>query len=48
MVSLYYPVVYPYLVYFVYVWGKTNASNLDCLNKLQNHIVRLLAGVCTT
>ena len=27
------------------VWDKTYASNLDCLNKLQKHIVRLIAGV---
>ena len=45
MVSLYYSFIYPHLMYCVHVWGKTHASNLDCLNKLQKRIVRLIAGV---
>ena len=45
MVSLYYSFIYPYLMYCVHVWGKTYASNLDCLNKLQKRIARLIAGV---
>ena len=32
-------------MYCVHVWGKTYASNLDCLNKLQKRIIRLIAGV---
>ena len=45
MVSLYYSFIYPYLMYCVHVCGKTYASNLDCLNKLQKRIIRL--GWCT-
>ena len=32
-------------MYCVHVSSKTYASNLDCLNKLQKRIVRLIAGV---
>ena len=45
MVSLYYSFIYPYLMYCVHVGGKTYASYLNCLNKLQKRTVRLIAGV---
>ena len=45
MVSLYHSFIYEYLVYCVHVWGKTYASNLDCLNEVQRRIARLIAGV---
>ena len=40
--SLYYSVVYPYLIYCVSVWGPTYQSNLNWIIVLQKKIIRIL------
>ena len=40
LLTLYYSLVYPYLVYCVSVWGSTQSSNLKRILLLQKKVVR--------
>ena len=42
---LYYSLVYPYLIYFVSVWGSTYQSNLSRVFILQKKIIRIISKV---
>ena len=42
MVSLYYSLIYPYLIYGVPIWGTANITTLSTLHILQKQIVRLI------
>ena len=44
LLTLYYSVVYPYLVYCVSVWGSTYPSNLKHILVLQKKVVRIISG----
>ena len=41
--SLYYSLVYPYLIYCVSVWGSTYQSNLNRIIVLQKKIIRIIS-----
>ena len=43
--SLYYSLVYPYLIYCVSVWGSTYQSNLNRIIVLQKKIIRIISKV---
>ena len=43
--SLYYSLVYPYLIYCVSVWGSTYHSNLKRIIILQKKIIRIISKV---
>ena len=43
--SLYYSLVYPYLIYCVSVWGSTYQSNLNWIIVLQKKIIRIISKV---
>ena len=43
--SLYYSLVYPYLIYCVSVWGSTYQSNLNRTIVLQKKIIRIISKV---
>ena len=43
--SLYYSLIYPYLTYFIQVWGATYQSHLSKMMILQKKIVRIIHGV---
>ena len=43
--SLYYSLVYPYLLYCVSVWGSTYQSNLNRIIVLQKKIIRIISKV---
>ena len=40
--TLYYSLVYPYLVYYISVWGSTYASNLNRIFLLQKIVIRII------
>ena len=42
MVSLYYSLIYPYLIYGVPIWGTANTTTLSTLHIIQKQIVRLI------
>ena len=44
LLTLYYSLVYPYLVYCVSVWGSTYPSNLKRILLLQKKVVRIISG----
>ena len=44
LLTLYYSLVYPYLVYCVSVWGSTYPSNLKRTLLLQKKVVRIISG----
>ena len=44
LLTLYYSLVYPYLVYCVSVWGSTQSSNLKRILLLQKKVVRWMFG----
>ena len=45
LLSLYYSLVYPYLIYCVSVWGWTYQSNLNRIIILQKKIIRIISKV---
>ena len=44
LLTLYYSLVYPYLVYCVSVWGSTHPSNLKHILVLQKKVIRIISG----
>ena len=44
LLTLYYSLVYPYLVYCVSVWGSTYPSNIKRILLLQKKVVRIISG----
>ena len=45
LLSLYCPMIYPYLTYCIQVWGSTYRSHLSKLVILQKKIDRIILGV---
>jgi len=44
LVSLYYSLFYPYLIYCVLVWGNTNESLINMIITLQKRVLRLITS----
>lgn len=42
LITLYFTLIYPYLLYCIEVWGNTNAYALDTLYKLQKKVLRVI------
>ena len=42
LVTLYYSLIYPYMIYCNLVWGKAYSTHLDSLFKLQKKIIRII------
>ena len=42
VLSLYYTLIYPYLLYCIIVWGTNIKSNMNILKKCQNNFLRIL------
>ena len=45
LLSLYHTFVYPYLHYYIHVWGKTYNTHMNDLVVLQNKAMRIISGV---
>ena len=45
LLELYYSFIYPYLTYCNHVWALSCESYMDALVKLQNRVIRIIAGV---